>query len=37
MTGRGSSISFARSAWFSVNQTSGSAGGYFHWFLATSE
>ena len=36
MTGRGSSISFARSAWFSVNQTSGSAGGYVHRFLATS-
>jgi len=36
MTGRGPSISVARSAWSSVNQTNGSAGGYVHWFLATS-
>ena len=36
MTGRGSSISFARSDLSSVNQTSGRACGYVHWFLATS-
>ena len=36
MSGRGSSISFARSAWPSVIKTSGSAGGYVHWLLATS-
>ena len=36
MSGRGSSISVARSAWSSVNQASNSAGGYVHWFLATS-